>query len=271
MSLPSQGSSAPDLSVIMNYEYELDLQGDNALAHIMELTPKDKKTLEIGAGSGMITKHLVNTKGCDVVAVEINPASVEKLKAYVDRVYPLDLNDPGWVTHLAQEGKFDTIIAADVLEHLYDPWTVLKGMRSLLSEDGSIILSLPHVGHSAIVACLLEEDFEYRDWGLLDKTHIRFFGLHNIHSLHESVGMAIADCRFVVRDPQDTEFAERWARLPMEVKAALTSYPHGRIYQVVTRATSSETVSNPVDLFMASGVRSAPRPTIFDRLGFRKF
>ncbi len=28
--------------------------------------------------------------------------------------------------------------------------------------------------HNAVVACLLNEDFEYQPTGLLDKTHIRF-------------------------------------------------------------------------------------------------
>jgi len=124
-----QGSVAPDLSVLMNYEYELDATGDNALAYVLELAGSSKKILEVGAGSGMITKHLVTTKGCDVVALEINPASVEKLKSYVGRVYALDLNGSDWIKGLESEGKFDTVIAADVLEHLYDPWTTLRGMK----------------------------------------------------------------------------------------------------------------------------------------------
>jgi uncharacterized UPF0146 family protein len=72
----------------MNYEYELDVTGDNALAYVLELAGSNKKTLEVGAGSGMITKHLVRTNGCDVVALEINPASVEKLKSYIDGSMP---------------------------------------------------------------------------------------------------------------------------------------------------------------------------------------
>jgi 2-polyprenyl-3-methyl-5-hydroxy-6-metoxy-1,4-benzoquinol methylase len=256
-----QGSIAPDLGVLMNYEYEVDPTGDNALAYVLELADSKKKTLEIGAGSGMITQHLVRTRGCDVVALEINPASVAKLKSYVDRVYALDLNDPVWIESLAPEGKFDTIIAADVLEHLYDPWTVLKGMKKLLNETGKIILSLPHAAHSAIMSCLLEEDFQYGEWGLLDKTHIRFFGLHNIHALHASAGLAIADARFVMRRPEETEFSERWAGLPKNVRTALSSGRHGHVYQVVTSAMPIEKTSARVDLFEASVRASVSSPT----------
>ena len=247
-----QGSVAPDLSVLMNYEYELDATGDNALAYVLELVGSSKKILEVGAGSGMITKHLVTTKGCDVVALESNPASVEKLKSYVGRVYALDLNGSDWIKGLESEGKFDTVIAADVLEHLYDPWTTLRGMKELLNEAGTIVLSLPHAAHCAIMSCLFEEDFQYGEWGLLDKTHIRFFGLHNIHTLHASAGLAITDARFVMRRPEETEFAERWARLPINIRTALSSNPHGYIYQVVTSARPVEKVSAPVNLFEAS-------------------
>lgn len=256
-----QGSMAPDLGVLMNYEYEVDPTGDNALAYVLELADSKKKTLEIGAGSGMITQHLVRTRGCDVVALEINPASVAKLKSYVDRVYALDLNDPVWIESLVPEGKFDTIIAADVLEHLYDPWTVLKGMKKLLNETGKIILSLPHAAHCAIMTCLLEEDFQYGEWGLLDKTHIRFFGLHNIHALHASAGLAITDARFVMRRPEETEFSERWARLPKHVRTALSSNRHGHVYQVVTSAMPIEKTSARVDLFEASVRASVSSPT----------
>lgn len=44
-------------------------------------------------------------------------------------------------------------------------------------------LSLPHVGHAAIAGCLIDEDFEYRQWGLLDRTHVRFFGIKNVQNL----------------------------------------------------------------------------------------
>src|ERR1700730_9987619 len=147
-----QGSFAPDLSVFTNYEYEADVDGNNALAYVLELNGSNKKVLEVGAGSGMMTKHLVKVKGCDVVGLEINPASIEKLRSYIDRIYSLDLNNPSWTGEVAREGKFDTIIAADVLEHLYDPWTVLKGMKPLLNDTGSVIISLPHVAHSAVIS-----------------------------------------------------------------------------------------------------------------------
>jgi 2-polyprenyl-3-methyl-5-hydroxy-6-metoxy-1,4-benzoquinol methylase len=219
-----------------NYDYGVDLDSDTAPARVIRLAGHNKKVLEVGAGPGSITRHLTSTNRCDVVALEIDPSAIEILREYCKKVYSLDLNDKEWPSHLKAEGKFDVVIAADVLEHVYDPLTVLKGMKSLLNEGGYVLLSLPHVGHCVINACLMDEDFEYRDWGLLDRTHVRFFGLKNIQSLYANAGMAIVDAQFVIRTPEQTEFAERWAKLPEYVRDALSSNPYGHIYQVVSMA-----------------------------------
>jgi SAM-dependent methyltransferase len=207
---------------------------------------RGKKVLEIGAGPGSITRHLCGTN--DVVAVELDPTAMEHLRPFCRAIYRLDLNDPGWPEKLAAEGKFDAVIAADVLEHLYNPLATLRGMRSLLNDGGAVILSLPHAGHCVVAACLMDEDFEYRDWGLLDRTHIRFFGLKNIQSLYANAGLAITEAQFVVRAPQETEFAARWKRLPPGVRRALASNPYGQVYQVVTRAELIDRASRSIRL-----------------------
>ncbi len=251
--------AAPDLGTLHDYEYQIDLEGDNALAYVVAFAGAGKKILELGAGAGMQTQFLAKDKRNDVVAVEINPASVEKLKKYTDRVYSLDLNDSGWTQALAAEGRFDAIIAADVLEHLYDPWTAVAEMKKLLKDTGEIIVSLPYIGNGAILGLLYDDDFDYREAGLLDKTHIRFFGLKNIEALHKNAGLAITDARIVLRRPEATEFHARWNKLPKAVRAALTVSPHADIYQVVTTARRSETVSADFSLFDAAAKRCPPR------------
>ena len=219
------------------YEYDIDLESDVAPARVLRMVGRNKRVLEIGAGPGSITRHLSGTLGCHVVALEIDPSALEKLMPHAQQVYAMDLNDSAWnATMRDKEASFDVVIAADVLEHVYDPWSVLGAMKSLLNETGSVILSIPHVGHAAIGACLLDEDFEYRQWGLLDKTHIRFFGIKNIQDLYASQDLAIEECEFVVRTPEMTEFVHRWRRLPVEVRRCLECNRFSHVYQVVCRA-----------------------------------
>jgi SAM-dependent methyltransferase len=241
-------SPAPNLDVFMNYEYEIDLDGDSAGAAVIRFVKPNSKVLEVGAGSGAIARHIVSKSKCSVTAVESNPTSVEKLKKFCDRVYALDLNEAAWPNALDKDGKFDYVIAADVLEHVYNPWKVLQGMKTMLNPGGSIILSLPHAAHSSVLTSFYNGDVEYREWGLLDKTHIRFFGLHNVEGLYESAGLAITRVHFVIVKPEDSEFAEHWKALPASVRDALSARRYANVYQIVTEAKPVEAVPNRISL-----------------------
>ena len=197
---------------------------------------KNRKVLELGAGPGSITRFLSGESNCRVTAVEVDDSAIEKLRGFCDAVIKLDLNAPGWTEALREAGRFDVVVIADVLEHLYDPWRVLGEAKRMLAPGGNLVVSLPHVGHCAIVACLVGGDFEYRDWGLLDRTHIRFFGIRNIQSLFEGAGLCIEDAHFVIKAPEDTELAAHWQKLSPELRALLAQASHANVYQVVVKA-----------------------------------
>ena len=134
------------------------------------------------------------------------------------------------------EGAYDNVVIADVLEHLVDPWTLLRRASAFLKPGGSIVVSIPHASHAAILACLLNNDFDYRDWGLLDRTHIRFFSMKNLQALFEGAGLRIADFAFVLKHPEETVFAETWKALAPRVRGVLETGEYANVYQVVLRA-----------------------------------
>ena len=181
-----------------NYEYDVDLNGNSAPARVVRMVGKNKRVLEVGAGPGSITKMLKGAGDCRVIGLEIDKDAIKKLTQFCDHVYEANLNDPAWPELLSDEAPFEVLVAADVLEHVYEPWTVLRAMAGIAEEHGEIVISLPHVAHNAIVACLLSEDFDYRHWGLLDRTHIRFFGLKNMQQLFDDAGLKIIDAQFVI-------------------------------------------------------------------------
>jgi len=230
------------------YEYAVDLSAGTAPARVVRMVGKQKKVLEIGAGPGSITRHLRHANDCRIVGLELDGEAIKKLAPFCDRVYQGDLNDHAWPKLLQDEGRFDVVVAADVLEHLYDSLFVLRQMAHFMSDSGCLIVSLPHIGHSAIHACLLEEDFEYRDCGLLDKTHIRFFGIKNIQKLFEDADLKIVHAEFVLRNPEKTEFAERWARTPFFLRRALLKNKFGLVYQVVIKAVPKNAQGQAITL-----------------------
>lgn len=242
------------------YDYQFDPDGNDTGAWVVRLTGRGRRVLELGAGPGSITRHLVDPGGCDVTALEFDSAAVERLKAFCRHVVRCDLNDPAWPDLLPDPAPFDVVVAADVLEHLYDPWRTLGTMSSLIAPGGHVVVSLPHVAHVAVVAGLLQERFDYREQGLLDRTHIRFFTIHGMQALFEQAGLSIVAAECVRREPEQTEFAEHWANLPAEMRSLLAINPFGTVYQVVIKAAPSETVGHGLSLIDAAAVDTAARP-----------
>jgi 2-polyprenyl-3-methyl-5-hydroxy-6-metoxy-1,4-benzoquinol methylase len=240
------------------YEYEVALDADSGPARVVRIVGENKRVLEIGAGPGSITKLLTAVSNCRVTALDIDAESIIKLAPYCERAYQADLNDAAWSGVLGKDNKFDVVVAADVLEHVYEPLTVLNTMKGLLGENGCLVISLPHAGHSVIHACLFDEDFEYGDVGLLDRTHIRFFGIKNVQKLFEDAGFKIVHAEFVVRNPEYTEFSKRWAKIPQELRDVLARNPFGLVYQVIVKAVPADTDGVAITLMNMSVMPQNP-------------
>jgi 2-polyprenyl-3-methyl-5-hydroxy-6-metoxy-1,4-benzoquinol methylase len=237
------------------YDYVADVSNENAAAaKVVRFVGTSKRVLEIGSGPGAITRVLAEVNGCTVTAVEIDEESARRVAGYCEQVLSCDLNDPSWVDEVRRFGPFDVVVAADVLEHLVDPWAVLLQIKSLLSADGAVVISLPHAGHNAVIASLLDADFEYRRIGLLDRTHVRFFGLKNIQQLFDGAALAIVEASFVGKLPTETELKDHWTALPAKTRRVLEGNPYGAIYQVVVKAVPVSRGVAGVDL------RHVPHP-----------
>lgn len=239
------------------YDYDVDVTSDTAPARVCRMVGSGKSVLEIGAGPGSITRVL-RARENRITALELDQTAIPHLSKHCDRVVSANLNDPSWPD--AFTDRFDVVIAADVLEHLTDPWTTLERMRTLLAPRGVIVVSVPHASHAAILACLLHEDVEYRDWGLLDRTHIRFFGLKNLDEMFRRAGLKIVHGEFVCRDPRDTEFKDKWNALPEDARSFLGKQRFAQVYQVVVTAAPLSDDRPAVDLMALDPAAFGARP-----------
>jgi len=242
------------------HKYDYTVNPNTAGEKTVRLVGPDKRVLELGSGPGSITRLLKGNR-CRVTALELDPSALAIVSEYCEQAIPCDLNDSQWPAKLAASGKFEVVVAGDVLEHLYDPWAVLGAVPALLADGGHVVISLPHVGHNAVIACLLAGDFGYQPWGLLDKTHIRFFSIENIQKLFEDAGLKIVEADFVTKSPEQTEFAQRWRQLSSQVKQALATNRYGTIYQVVVKAVPKHAQGKALQL--ASLPVPSPLPTSF--------
>jgi len=230
------------------YEYAVDLAEKTAPVYVMHLVGQSKRVLEVGCGPGSITKILAQEGQCRVTGLELDPEAIKKVTPYCDMVMQADLNSPEWPRLLDGMERFDVVVAADVLEHLYDPWVTLKRMASFINQNGYLVVSLPHAGHAAVVSCLINGDLEYRDWGLLDRTHIRFFGFKNIEKLFAQADLKIIDARYVIKFPDETELASSWSEISFPMRDLIMNTPHSRVYQVVIKAVPLDHPAKAISL-----------------------
>ncbi|MGB5749031.1 MAG: glycosyltransferase, partial [Desulfobacterales bacterium] len=152
------------------------------------VSPKAKKILDIGCGAGVLGKELKDRQKCCVAGIEYAPEAATKAETALDRVY---MGDAVKIMPEIQENSFDTIIMADFLEHIANPEKILSEVKRILIPGGRLVLSIPNVRHWSVIKDLLEGRWEYRDAGILDKTHLRFFTWQSILSLLNSAGYHI--------------------------------------------------------------------------------
>jgi hypothetical protein len=167
--------------------------------------------------------------------VEYEAPAAEQARQYCVQVVQANLDDPDWADALG-DSRYDTVMAADVLEHLRDPLACLRRVRSLLTDDGQLVVSVPNIAHSGVVASLLANDFSYRETGLLDRTHIHFFTALTLGRLLGEAGFAVDALETVDTGPWHPEFSDYWNRLPAPLRDWLVRNPAGRAYQIVMRA-----------------------------------
>jgi len=117
------------------YRYSVDPASDTTAANVLRFVAHGKTVIEIGAGPDSIARALVDLNKARLTAVESDPECIECLKVFCERVIQGDLDDPAWPDALG-DARFDAVVIADVLEHLHDPWTVLRQASEPLHEDG---------------------------------------------------------------------------------------------------------------------------------------
>ena len=173
---------------------------DDILPFIPEGT---REVLEVGCGRGVTGRLLQERLCCRVTGVELNPVVAQEAARHLHRVIQGD------VQTLDLEGKYDAVIALELVEHLVDSESFLARVRQLLAPGGRAIFSIPNVGHWSIVEDLLAGRWDYLPIGLLCYTHYRFFTRRSLGDWLLRSGIE----RFELV-PQRTELPDRFASLP---------------------------------------------------------
>jgi 2-polyprenyl-3-methyl-5-hydroxy-6-metoxy-1,4-benzoquinol methylase len=219
----------------VKYDEEINAE-DASTSHglVAQLVGSQKRVLDVGCATGRLAEFL-ERQGNEVWGVELDPQLAELARSRLRTVLVGDVEEVDLVAEFGL-ASVDVVIFADVLEHLKDPVGALRQARELLAEGGYVVASIPNIAHGASRLALLQGRFDYREEGLLDDTHLRFFTRPTIDGLMRSAGFVITEWQHTTAGPFGTEIPLSPQDFPAEVVAGVEQDPDSRIYQFVVRA-----------------------------------
>jgi len=155
------------------------------------IPPQTRRILEVGCAGGMTGKTLRTMGVEEIVGIEINEEVAQSGRCFYNQ---LIIGDIEKVNLPFENEHFDCILYGDVLEHLVDPWRLLKEHHRFLKKGGSIICSIPNIRHYRIIKKLVfKGKWEYTGDGILDRAHLRFFTLDSIRTMLNEAGFEIRE------------------------------------------------------------------------------
>ncbi|MGC9217505.1 class I SAM-dependent methyltransferase, partial [Acidithiobacillus sp.] len=234
----------------------LDPNGNDSLAKIACQIVPGAVVLDIGCAVGELGRYLAEQKHCVVDGIEANPDAAAIARRFYRQVWEIDLEIAS-LADLLGESRYQYIVCADVLEHLRDPGQLLRQIANFLTPSGKLLVSIPNVGHLGVFLELLSGDFRYREEGLLDQTHLRFFTQRSFLRLLAENGFSGRVVDRTIIDLQHSEFSS----IPIESISSsllreMQSWDDSITYQFIVEAHPQEAGENVIPLISID--QSAP-------------
>jgi SAM-dependent methyltransferase len=146
-----------------------------------------RSLLDVGCGAGGLGRGL-RAKGfaARLIGVEPDADLATHAAHYYDAIHRLDIEA---ASPPIEAGTLDVLVYGDVLEHLRDPWGVLKRDAALLAPGGTLLICVPNIEHWSFCARLLAGRWRYEPMGLFDRTHLRWFTRDAMKDAIEAAGL----------------------------------------------------------------------------------
>ena len=206
----------------------------NRLANMIE---DGSEVMDVGCSSGNFGENLIAKKGCIVDGVELDSSDAKIASKKLRNVWNLNIEQ--LVNLKKLRNKYDVVVFADVLEHLYSPSDTLRAVKRLLKPGGRIIFSIPNMAHISVRLNLLGGDFVYTDTGLLDKTHLHFYDFNAIKTVFKDANMYLTSIDGVVYGYPDKLIHDKLGKLGFQAEEQgmrLLRDPSSSIFQYVGSA-----------------------------------
>ena len=146
-----------------------------------------RSVLDVGCGAGGLGRGLrARGSAARLIGVEPDPELAAHAEAHYDAVHRIDIERQA---PPLGPGSLDVLVYGDVLEHLRDPWAVLKRDAAMLATGGTLLVCVPNLEHWSFAARLLAGRWRYEEMGLFDRTHLRWFTRGAMQEAIEAAGL----------------------------------------------------------------------------------
>ena len=172
-----------------SYPY-MEEVNEGIVREFRRLLPISDRVLDVGCGQGQLGQA-IRELGWEVWGVEQSPRACAVARDRLHRLIEADLHDQGRIEQAIGAERFDAVIFSDVLEHVYDPRTVLERYLGFVKPGGRVFVSVPNFVVWTNRLKLLLGRVSYDDTGVMDRTHIRLFSFRTARQLLEAVGLSV--------------------------------------------------------------------------------
>lgn len=162
---------------------------EQALALFNQYIPRGSTVLDIGAGAGAFSRRLADA-GYRVTALD-----VEAHKWLPEDIPFVDLNIDVGITGSIR-GQFDAACCLEVIEHVENPWNLMREIYAVLKPGGHVILSTPNItSFFSRLLFLRNGRFHQFDEADLSYGHISPITTFELSTIVQKVGLRILETR----------------------------------------------------------------------------
>lgn len=176
--------------------------------------------LDIGCGEGTLGKVLrerVKSNKLSLVGLDISDIASELAGSFYDSLHVADVEENQIFEVI--KTRFDYVVCLETLEHVFNPGSLLKRVKSVLKPRGHLIASFPNFAHYRDRITVLMGEFPLKSQSLFsDVEHLHYFTWRSFGSLLHRSGFEIeaaeADCGLLSKFIRTLPFKLRTKLLP---------------------------------------------------------
>ena len=150
-----------------------------------------RRVVEVGCMHGALAQAVRQAQpGVHYVGIDIDADYVQVAAQHCTEALSADIETMG-------DARFNALfpsdcwIFGDCLEHLRDPWAVLRRVRARIADHGCMLVCIPNAQHWSLQMRMAAGQFRYEDSGLLDRTHLRWFTRITLDEMFEQTGWRV--------------------------------------------------------------------------------